>query len=63
MEKESRYIIKALEKLREFIKKFAPQELKSFRTEEAKVKYLYNAVAEYDWAKISLTQCYFHELP
>lgn len=63
IEKESCDTSEALERLRETITKYAPQGPGSFRTEEAKVEYLYNAVAGHDWAKIPLTQCYSHDPP
>lgn len=53
-----RDISMALEVLRKTITKFAPQGPKLFRTAEAKVEYIFNALAGYDWPKISLTLCY-----
>lgn len=61
--KESCDVSEGLEKLRNTIVKFAPQGPMSYRSEEAKVEYLYNAVVNCEWAKNALTQCYAQDPP
>lgn len=63
MEKESCDTSDGLEKLRNIITRFAPQGPRSYRSEEAKVEYLYNAVAGLSWSKPALTQCYTNDPP
>lgn len=63
MEKELRDTSEALEKLRETIKRFTLKGPPSFWTEEAKLKYLYNAVAGFEWAEIPLTKFYSDKPP
>lgn len=53
----------ALKRLRDTIINYAPRGPKSYGSEEAKVKYLYNAVSSIDWAKPVLTKCYPYEIP
>lgn len=61
MEKESCDTREALEKLRETIARYSPQGPVSFRTEKAKVEYLYSAAANFERAIIPLTQCYSYK--
>lgn len=47
-----------LEKIRNIIIRFSPQGPKYYRSEEAKVAYLYNAVSAFSWSKHAFNQCY-----
>lgn len=69
MEKESFETSESLEKLHETISMYDPEGPVSFRTEKAKVEYLFNAVAGFEGAKVPLMQFYsddpswnFHQL-
>lgn len=52
-----------LTKVRSTIKKFLPQGPKSYRSQHAKVEYLYDAATGFEWGESALTQCYTHGQP
>lgn len=47
-----------LKHIRNLVGSFALQGSMSYRSEDARVKYLYNSVLSLEWAKTALTQCY-----
>ena len=53
----------ALDKLRKTINKFALQGPLTYRSEEAKVEYLSDAVVGQTWASSALTNCYVQKNP
>lgn len=63
MEKEACDAGSALEKLRNTITKYAIQGALSYRTDEAKMDYLYDTLCGAEWAKPALTQCFSHDPP
>lgn len=58
IQKENCDVTDSLGKFRTTITRYAPQGPMSYRTEEAKVEYLYNSVIGLPWTKPALTQCY-----
>lgn len=52
-----------LEKFRDMITNYAPQDLLLHRAEETKVEYLQNALGGIIWAITALTQCYTQSPP
>lgn len=61
--KENIGISEGLDKLRNVIEKFSQQGPLSYRTDEAKIEYLFDALNDQEWASSTISNCYAQKEP